>query len=229
MTDVDETQLASARAETVALVRRIPAEITSVAQYDDGASTLRDIKQRKNDLDSLRKSMTRPLDDAKARIIDLFRPIIGDLDYAEAALKAQMVRYQEAEDRRVAEEQAAAELERAQAEAEAMRAAEAGQYEDAMRIQQERAEIPDPEPAYKARDARGYKPAAGVTSSTRWSAEVTDFPALVLAVAMGEAPLNLLTVNQSALDKSAQIAKAESTIPGVKFVSRKVIAATGRR
>lgn len=224
---LENPDITTEQEEVRALVASLPREVTTLEHYELAASRLRDVKQRLADLDKLRKSMTRPMDDAKARVMALFRPIVDELTASEANLKSRMLTFQAREDARVAAEQVLVEQERASTEAAASAAVESGDYEDAMRLQEHRDSLPDPTPAYQ-RGADGYKPAVGTSTTTRWHAEVTDFPALVLAVAMGEQPIALLQVNQQALDALARATKGESTIPGVKFWGQKVLAATGR-
>ena len=222
-----EVEVASYRQEVSALIASLPQVVTTVAEYEAAGSRLRDVKQRSSDLDKLRKSMTRPMDDAKARVMELFRPILGELSSAETILKARMIGFQEREDARVRAEQVLIEQERAAVEALAGQAAESGDYEQAMALQDERSALRDAAPGY-AKDESGYRPAVGTSTTVRWHAEVVDVAALVLAVAMGEAPLGLLEPNQQALDALARATKAESTLPGVQFVGRRVLAATGR-
>ncbi len=63
---------------------------------------------------------------------------------------------------------------------------------------------------------------AGVSFREIWDAEVTDFPALVKAVASGQVSINALEANQKFLRLQAQSLKATMRIPGVKACSRRV-------
>src|SRR3989304_3143318 len=64
---------------------------TAKDQYVGSAALLKQIKKRASDLDDLRKSLTRPLDEAKTRIMDLFRPAGDRLAPAEQTLKNAMI------------------------------------------------------------------------------------------------------------------------------------------
>lgn len=59
--------------------------------------------------------------------------------------------------------------------------------------------------------------AEGLVFTTRWKAEVVDFPALVQAVAMGHAPVTLLLPDLVALNRFAQATRGAAEVPGVRF------------
>lgn len=69
---------------------------------------------------------------------------------------------------------------------------------------------------------------AGISSRELWSAEVTDFPALVSAVAAGKVPYACLLPNQSALNQQARALKQSMNYPGVRAVRTKTVAAGSR-
>ena len=68
--------------------------------------------------------------------------------------------------------------------------------------------------------------AAGTTTRTVWSAEVTDLRALVEAVASELAPLRYLGAVKKELSQTARAEKDDMDIPGVTAVSRTSISAT---
>ena len=59
-----------------------------------------------------------------------------------------------------------------------------------------------------------------VSSRVTWEAEVVNFKELVKAVAKGEVGLNVLKVNQSALNSLAKANMQQLNVPGVKAVKR---------
>lgn len=112
--------------------------IDSPAMLDFAASELKAIKAKANALEEQRKVITKPLDEAKSRVMDLFRGPLDLLGQAEAKLKRGILTYNEAErkkrdeaqrladeaarkERQRLEEQARRERERADAEAAALR------------------------------------------------------------------------------------------------------------
>lgn len=62
---------------------------------------LRRIKTAQKQLDDTRKGMTRPLDESKKKIMDLFRPVEGKIAEVEASVKRSLLTYQEEQDRRL--------------------------------------------------------------------------------------------------------------------------------
>lgn len=185
-------------------------EVRTAAENDAAAKLLEEIKGRAKDMDTLRKSMTRPLDESKRRIMDLFRPIEQQLADAEQHVKGQMLGFYQQEQRRLAAERAEAEAERQRLAAESYKAAEEGRHTDALVAAEDSLAVPEPPKAPPR--------AAGTSVLTTWHAEVVDLQALLLAVATGEAPLGLVKADQSALDALARATKQEGVvIPGVRF------------
>jgi hypothetical protein len=68
----------------------------------------------------------------------------------------------------------------------------------------------------------------GISTSDKWSAEVTDFFALVRGVVNDEAPTDVLQPNQKRLDEMARALRDGLKIPGVKAVRETVVRATTR-
>lgn len=76
---------------------RLSFETYSVAspiQYTHAARDLRTIKEKFKELETLRKSMTRPLDESKAQIMNFFRAPLATLERAERIIKERMLEYQ---------------------------------------------------------------------------------------------------------------------------------------
>lgn len=173
---------------------------------------LRDIVTRRKQIEDLRLSLTRPIDESKRRIMDLFRAPTERLEQAEKMLRDGITDYQraerekaeaarrEAEARAAAEraeqerieQAAAAEQRRAQAEAEAARkagdeaaaqAAQAAADEAAAQADEAREQVELAAIAPPTVLAIAPSKAAGISSRKNWKAEVIDFKRLVLAAA----------------------------------------------
>ncbi len=71
--------------------------------------------------------------------------------------------------------------------------------------------------------------ATGVTYREQWSATVSDFKALVDAVAAGTVPIEYLLPNQQALDALARSLKDGLRVPGVEPKKELIAAGSGRR
>lgn len=122
--------------------------IVDAESYEHGAEFLRLIKTMQNDVETKRKKITVPLDQAKKEVMDLFRPLVDSLTDAEKKLKRRMVTWKDEQDRiareaqRKAEERARKERERL--EREANRAESDGRHGRAETLR-ERAEFTVPD------------------------------------------------------------------------------------
>lgn len=200
-------------------------EIVTQEHYVGSADLLKQIKSKQADLDTLRRGMTRPLDQAKARIMDLFRPAVEQLVEAEVVLKGAMIGFTQEQERlrqeaeRVAREAAEKEAERLRQRAERARAK--GKEDKADDLEEQAETVPVPiVPS-------SVPTTSGVSFRTTWRAEVHDWKALVTACAQGQAPLALLLPNLVVLNAQARSLKKELNIPGVRAVPDEGVAARG--
>lgn len=209
--------------------------VTDQASADAAGQSLRLVKDRRKTIDETRKAMTRPIDAAKAAVMDFFRPPLELLDGAERHLKSEVVGFQQREaeaarkraeeERRKTEE---AEHQAREAEEKAVELATTGGDLGAITAELERAETLKHAASVSsvssivAQTTRTRS--AGVTMRSKWTARVDDFAALVKAAAERPELLAYLLPNETALRKAAEHAKAASDIPGVSFVEEKVAA-----
>ncbi|HET6329207.1 MAG TPA: hypothetical protein VFF76_00330 [Holophagaceae bacterium] len=121
--------LATTAHSTLELVANLV--ITTDDQYESAASLLKEVKSQANKLEETRKGITRPMDEAKQKVMDFFRAPLDKLTKAESGIKSAILVYQrkkeeeqrkiEAERRRQQEE---ADRKRREEEAAALRARE---------------------------------------------------------------------------------------------------------
>lgn len=122
----------------------VALQIDSPAALDVAGDELRRLVQRKKEIEELRMSLTRPIDEAKKRIMDLFRVPTERLSEAEGLLRKGIVTYQQAErekaekTRREAEAAARAERERLERERQAAEAEERRIREEQAKAERER-------------------------------------------------------------------------------------------
>jgi hypothetical protein len=186
--------------------------VDSPEMMDIAGEELRGFVTRRKQMEEMRMAITRPMDAAKSKVMDLFRIPLDRLGQGECLLRDEITRYQ-----RVEREKAAA----AQREVEARAAAEKAEQERSQREAEaaQRKAREEVEAARKAGDAEAAATAeaaaveaaaaaeeaqeqieladiapptaiatiahktAGVSTRQNWKAEVTDFKALVLASA----------------------------------------------
>lgn len=150
---------------------------------------LRAMKARRDALEERRLSITRPIDQAKAGIMDLFRSPLAMYDAAIEAGKRACITYTSARDRRLREEQA--ERERvAQAERDRL-AAEARALEDQARAAapEVAAQLVEQAAAKQVQAITTVAPilpaaakVSGAHGRKAWTVDVTDAKAVVLAI-----------------------------------------------
>lgn len=201
--------------------------IATVEEYEASAGGLKAIKAKQRELNDLRLTLTRPLDDAKGRIMALFKPAGDRLARAETLIKAGMLAFSREEERRrqeaEAEARAAAEREAAALRRQAETARRRGNEDKAEDLEDRAASVPVP-------IVTAAKPnVSGVATRTTWRAEVADLRELVQACADGRQPLSLLEPNMSILNAQARALKRELAIPGVRAVPEEGIAARAER
>lgn len=193
-------------------------EIEIQEDYDNAAGVMREIKAHAKRLDETRKAMTRPLDEAKYRIIEFFRKPEEVLANAERAIKTAMIafdrkRQAEIEEQRRKAAEHAKELERQEKErlaAEAEKALESGKATAALEMINKAENLQVAVPAINAPKTEG------ISYRTLWKARVTDFSKL-----SDEFKLP----NEKKLAELARAQKGGEAPAGVEFYSERVIAA----
>lgn len=219
-------------AEVNKIVAKFTTDFTvkTVAEAQTVALDLSVIKAAFGKVDEFRKSFTRPLDEYKKRIMDLFRPAETELKNAENIAKRALLAFQQ-EERRKAEEEAA----RIRKEQEAARKAE----EERLKAEQEEAELAGDE--QKAAEVEAQKTAIetmpevvppvmetpkiqGVSTSKLWKGRVVNMSVLLKHIVDSGNFENLVEVNRSVLNQLAKSTKGTLNIPGVEFYAEESMA-----
>lgn len=186
--------------------------VDSPEMLDIAGDELRGFVTRRKQMEEMRLAITRPMDAAKAKVMDLFRVPLDRLGQGESLLRDEITRYQRverekadaarreaeakaaaerAEQERIQREAAAAER-KAREEAEAARksgdakaaeAAEAAAIEAAAAAEEAQEQMGLADIAPPMALATATHKTAGIGNRQNWKAEVTDFKALVLAAA----------------------------------------------
>lgn len=196
--------------------------IARVEDYQFAQGLMTDIKVRIKDLEEVRMSQTRPLDESKKRIMDFFRAPLQKLSDAKEHLNQIMVRWaEEQEARRREAEKHLQEEARKRAEEEALRQAleaeQAGDKVEAEAILQEPVYVPP------------VKVASNIPKSKEshiresWSAQVVDLMALVKGISSGKVAIQAIEANMSFLNTQARHYREtmSNAFPGVMAISKK--------
>ena len=213
-----DRQTTEAAADAVALQRKYATvKIATHNEFIAASNILRDIKSRGKRLDDLRRQMTKPLDDSKAKIMDFFRIPTDALAAAEKSVKAAILRYNQQRDkerdaelaRLSREKEAAAEA----AAAAALEAAEAGDVDAAMElmgVQEDVVAVPivvaDPPKV------------EGIGTRKEWKWRLVDFNLV---------PHRYLKLDDAAIGNAVRSGAGQITIPGIDVYSEEIITSRG--
>jgi len=212
-----------AQQEAPAMLKKAEAiVILNQSQYESANDVMKVVKTKYKELDTKRKEITKPLDQAKNAVMDLFRQPLELLKQAEATIKKLMIDYADEQDRLRREEQrkleakARAEEDRKRKELEerAKKWAAKGKEGKAEELleQAEEVEVVAPVVAPKVEKIKG------VSFKENWSAIVVDET---------KVPREYLQVNTMALNRIAKATKGSIKIPGVEFKMDKILASRG--
>lgn len=224
------------------LVTAKQAIIENQVTYEAAGDVSKLIKTKQKELESMRRNITKPLDQAKKAVMDLFRKPLIMLAEAEGFVKKSMLDYTTKQER-IRKEQEEKLARQAKAEEDRKKKAleeQARKKDEEARILREKAEKANAEE--KARleaeakkkdeeaEAKREKKEEvhveapvlaprtetpkGISYKTVWSAEVVDFSKL---------PDEYKLPNMPMLNKMAQATKGKVPILGVKFKSDKVV------
>lgn len=190
--------------------------ITDAFEFENAALLLKDIKQRAGELETLRKTMTDPINAAKAAIMDLFRTPTELLDRSKALVLKAMNEWNKAQEAAQAEQRAKAEAEarerekeaRAKLAAEAAKALEEGDAENAEYLIG-RAESVTVQTTYTP-------PAklAGANTRTMWTYRIVD---------KAKIPDEFKVIDEKTLGAMARSMKDKASVPGVEFYAEKKV------
>lgn len=180
----------------------------------------RQLAERRRSLNETRLGITRPMDEAKARVMALFKPTEERIAEAEKAVDGPLLAFVTERERLASIAAAAAEEEarqqREEAERHAAQLREEGREEEARAVVVEAATAPMPVPAA----SMALPKVSGLSSTGTWAAEVTDKLALIKYVGEGKAPVDWLDVNMARLNAKAKSDREAMDVPGVRAVRK---------
>ncbi len=205
----NEVSLVVARTESIV--------IKDQEHYETVYEHRKAIKAKIKDLDTMQKGITRPLNETKSKIIDLFRTPLQKLQAAVNAINKALAVYdteqeekrQKIQDKLRREAEEKARKEREQLEARAKKWEEKGKVEKAEGLLEKAEEVVPETPVVIAMPEKPR----GLSYRDKWSATVVNIKLL---------PREYMIANQPALDKVAQATKGTIQIPGVEFSKEKI-------
>ena len=212
-----------AQQEAPAMLKQAEAiVILTQAHYESANDVMKAVKTKYKELDTKRKEITKPLDQAKNAVMDLFRNPLELLKKAEISIKVTMIAYAEHQEKIRQEEQKKIdakakieeEKERKRLEKRAEKWAAKGKTAKAEELQEQAEEVEVVAPVV----APKVEKVAGVSFKQNWSAIVIDET---------KVPREYMQVNTMALNRIAKATKGAIKIPGVEFKMEKILASRG--
>lgn len=194
-----------------------PFEITTDERFNMAAEELKEIKTRARLLDETRRSMTRPLDESKEKIMAFFRKPTEWLANAERTIKSAMLGFEDIRRKKLAAEQAEADRQakadeakrKAELAKEAEKALDEGKTHAAVTLIQEAEQL-------EIAPVKLTAPKTpGVSTRTTYKARVVDFAKLSDEYKMP---------NQMRLNELARFSKGQNPPAGVEFYAESSMA-----
>ena len=224
--DVNVNVSLSEKAEEMAqeasnvLVTYQNSKIANNDQYTKAGEVLKEIKTRIKALDEERKSMTKPIDESKSRIMNFFRKPIGWLQDAESAIKRAMLSFQQEQDRirreqerKLAQEASEREeREKKRLEARALKADEKGQEAKAEALREQKEEVQHQAPILPDR----VEKVQGISTKKIWKFEITD---------QNQIPREYMIPDLKTIGAIVRATKGAKPIAGIHIFSEDTIAA----
>jgi len=186
--------------------------ITTDEQYTNAGEVLLKLKTDYKTLDEKRKELTKPIDEAKQKIMDWFRPHLTNLqngiDFVGSKLtefvkKQEMVR-KALEEKLAKEAKEKEEIEKAKIQKQIEKAEKSGNADKVQELQQKKADVFIPSGEVVISTPK----VAGIGARKTWKHVVEDFKAL---------PDEYKLANNQMLSGLAKSTKGKMVIPGVRF------------
>lgn len=196
--------------------------VDSQDMYEFANDQLGIVKVRFKAIEAQRKAIVDPINKAKDAVQALFKPVLDDLTAAEGVYKGAMLTFQQEQRRIQQEEQARLDeinrKERERLEKQAAKAAEKGHTEKAEVLAATAAVMTAPIATST------YVEPKGLSTRKVWKARVTDKAALIKAALENPAFLNLIEIDEPALDRLAKAMEGRVPLAGVECFQEETLA-----
>lgn len=199
--------------------------ITIISQQGliEGSDVLKIIKSAYNKLEQRRKETVKPINDAKVKIQELFKPDLDNYLEAEKVIKQAIIKYQQEQLEKQKEAERLAKIETDKKEATRIAELERQKEEWAKKGNQDKVEEKQEmieevfiAPVMPVQEAP--QKISGLSTRKSWKARPVDDEYDVKII-----PPEYLMVNQKMLDQVAKATKGKLKISGVEFYSEDII------
>jgi hypothetical protein len=188
--------------------------ITTPEIYSGAGGELKAVKSKIKELDELRKSLTKPLDESKKRIMEFFSKPLEILQRAESCISSAMLNWQREQERiRQAEINRLNELQRKETERLAKLAEKAIERGDTAKAEefQGRAAVVQ---AVVPQVAIKVEKIAGIQNRTNWKYRIVD---------VNKIPREYMIPNEVLIGQMARTTKGALKIDGIEIYSEESI------
>lgn len=215
MSEIISVEVQKKVSESTALAQRYENfSIVSAEVYSGAGGDLKLVKSKIKELDELRKSLTKPLDESKKRIMEFFNKPVEILQKVESCISRAMLAWQQEQERiRQAEEARLMELQRRETERLQKLAEKAEKRGDTAKVEefQGRAAITQ---ATVVAVAPKVEKIAGIQNRTNWKFRIVD---------IAKIPREYMLPNEVMLGQLARSTRGSLKIEGVEFYSEESI------
>ncbi len=219
-----EVQVRIKEIET-ALITYTNYVVDSPQKYQTSAEDLKIIKGKAKELDETRKSLTKPLDESKKKIMQLFKAPLEFLTKAEGCVKRAMIGWQNEQERLRQEEQARlAEIQRKESEKLQRQAAQEAAKAESLKTEKGKADAlaKAEELKAKAEDVTSMTPTVeskvedveGVSTRKAWKFKIVDADKI---------PREYLIPDEKYIGQIVRASAGKKQIDGVEIYSENVI------
>jgi hypothetical protein len=202
--------------------------ITDQPSYDAAAAKFTAVTALEKEIAGHYAPLKQKAHESHKAICDAEKTMLGPVQDAKRILSRAIGAFDEEQERKRREEQRKLEAEARKREEEERIAAAVEVEQMGASEEEVEAVLSTPAPAMKIQAPPTYQRAAAIATREVWSAELTDFPALVKAATENPAYLIYLEANTTQLNSTARSQKSAMRVPGVKAVSERIAAGKGR-
>lgn len=189
--------------------------IDSQQTFDLANRILHEINAQKKEIDEMRKKLKAPINQAGKAIEDFFRQPINFLTTAEQQYKIKLIKYKDAQDAKLRVSRTETMAQSEVLAEKAMEALKANDLEGYTNSLMEMGDLTNDNVAAINLDGLGMR--------DNWRGRVFDLTALIMAVADGNAPSDLLAVDYTKLNSLAKSVRDTMSYPGIEFYNDKIV------
>lgn len=193
-------------------------KITNPSQHSMAVENLIAIKERIKKLDETRKSITKPIDDAKSRVMDMFRKPLECLETIKKTVNDEIVRFE-----RIQEQERLKQQQKLIDEAKAKEAKEKAKLEEKAKLAEQKGNADKAETLRQQAQETSIQPMIISTQTERqglgkrkiWKFKISNENLI---------PREYLAVDEVAIGKVVRALQEKTKIPGVEVYFEEVLA-----